>query len=387
MTGSSGHYRVTEPTPTIEFIDLQAQRQRIGDEIDRAIDDVLAHGRFINGPEVARFESMLAARYQHVNVVACASGTDALVLALLALGVGPGDAVFVPSFTFAATAEAPALLGATPFFVDVDDATFNMSVTSLMDSVEHARELNLRPATVVAVDLFGNPADYRALNAAAAHEGLTVIDDAAQSLGGRTASGPVGSLAAVTTTSFFPAKPLGCYGDGGAVLTTDDSLDEVMRSLRQHGTGDHKYDHVRVGMNARMDTLQAAILLVKLTVFDAELQSRQEVAARYSSGLGDNVQIQLVPEGNVSAWAQYTIMVQGRERLIEHLRAAGIPTAVYYPLPLHLQPAYESCPRAPAGLAVSEDLAKRSLSLPFHPYLTDDVQERVIAEVLAGSTR
>jgi dTDP-4-amino-4,6-dideoxygalactose transaminase len=345
---------------------------------------VLDHGRFINGPEVALFEEELSASCGGATVVACGSGTDALILVHLALGVGPGDAVFIPSFTFAATAEAPALCGATPVFVDVQPDTFSMDPSSLSDAIRVARDLGLKPSLVIPVDLFGCPADYDALTEVAQSEGLALLADAAQSLGGSVHGRPVGTLAPVSATSFFPAKPLGCYGDGGAVLTTDRALAELLRSLRQHGTGEHKYDHVRVGTNARMDTIQAAILRVKLEIFDEEMKARQEVAAYYQRILGDRVQRQRVPETHVSAWAQYTVMVDERDQIVRELDAMGIPTAVYYPLPLHLQPAYADLPRSPAGLPISEDLARRSLSLPFDPYLAPETQDRIGQAFLSG---
>ena len=373
---------------TIPFVDLQAQRKRLGKRIDEAINRVLAHGQFILGPEVHRLEEQLSAHCGARHAVACSSGTDALVLALMALGVGPGDAVFCPSFSFAATAEAVALVGATPVFVDVLAETCNMNAQSLASAVAMIkRENRLRPVGVIPVDLYGQPANYAAIGSVAAHNGLWVIADAAQSYGAQLDSCRVGTMARLTTTSFFPAKPLGCYGDGGAVFTDDDELAKLLRSLLFHGKGTEKYEHVRIGMNGRLDTIQAAILLEKLTIFDDEVKLRQAVADRYSQGLKDLVQTPVVIPGATSVWAQYTISISNRDVVAARLREQAIPTAIHYPKPLHQQPAYESYPRAPEGLPISEVMASRVLSLPMHPYLDPDTQARIIeaVRVAAGS--
>jgi dTDP-4-amino-4,6-dideoxygalactose transaminase len=362
----------------MEFIDLQAQRHRLGDKIDRAIAGVLEHGKFIMGPEVHALEERLAAYCGVRHAVTCANGTDALVLALMALGARTDDAVFVPSFTFAATAEAVAFVGATPVFVDVRPDTFNMDAASLRTAVAMARELGLRPLGVLPVDLFGQPADYAALGRVAAESGMWVLGDAAQSFGATLRGAPVGSLALATTTSFFPAKPLGCYGDGGAVFTDDDGLASTMRSLRVHGQGTDKYDNVLVGMNGRLDTMQAAVLLQKLDVFDEERERRGEVAQRYIAGLRDVATVPGLLDGATSVWAQFTIALPGRDEAIPFLRERGIPTAVYYPRPLHAQTAYRSYPRASASLTTSEALSDSVLSLPMHPYLDEADQRRVI---------
>ncbi|MEA2842586.1 MAG: hypothetical protein QOJ69_257, partial [Actinomycetota bacterium] len=287
-------------------------------------------------------------------------------------------------FSFVATAEVVAILGATPVFVDIQDATFTIDPASLGSAVESARGLGLRPVGVIAVDLFGHPADYPAIRAIADAEGLWVLADAAQSLGATLDGQPVGSLADVTATSFFPAKPLGCYGDGGAVFTDDADLADLVRSLRVHGKGRHKYDNVRVGMNGRLDTLQAAVLLAKLRVFDDELARRRQVAARYAEGLAGVVGVPSVAAGATSAWAAYTVTVPGRDRLAAELRRSGIATAVYYPRPLHHQPAFEAFPAAPGGLAVAERVASEVLSLPMHPYLEPAAQDRVVDAVRAA---
>lgn len=362
----------------LAFVDLQAQRRRLGDAIDKAIAGVVEHGRFIMGPEVAELEEQLGEFTGAAHVVTCSSGTDALLMALMAWGVGPGDAVVVPAFTFPATPEVAALLGATPVFTDVDPDTLNVTPETVSAGLEAAIAVGLRPAVVVAVDLFGLPADYPALVEVAAPPGARVLADAAQSIGARLDDRAVGSLAEVTATSFFPAKPLGCYGDGGAVLTGDAEIAAVLGSLRAHGKGDAKYDIVRVGINGRIDTLQAAVLLAKLSVFAEELEARQMVAARYSAGLEgvEGLETPVVPPGRSSAWAQYTVRIKDRDRVASVLRGQGIPTAVYYPRALHQQPAYADSPRA--DVAASERLASRVLSLPMHPYLEASQQDRVI---------
>jgi dTDP-4-amino-4,6-dideoxygalactose transaminase len=375
-------------TGPLAFIDLAEQRRRIAPEIDAAIAAVLDHGKFIMGPEVARLEAELCDFTGATHAVSCASGTDALVLALLAHGVGPGDAVVVPTFTFAATAEAVALLGATPVFADIDAVSFNVDPVSVEAALGVAVDAGLHPVGIIPVDLFGLPADYDAIAKIAAANDLWVLADAAQSLGGSLGVGRVGTLAPVTTTSFFPAKPLGCYGDGGAVFCTDDAYDQVLRSLRVHGQGSDKYDNVRIGINGRIDTLQAAILLVKLGIFKGEIDARQRVASRYADLLAGLVQTPTVPEGSSSAWAQYTVRVTDRDDVAVALKDVGIPTAVYYPRPLHQQTAYRSFPTAPQ-MGESERAAGEVLSLPMHPYLEAASQERVAdalrAAVASGS--
>lgn len=368
----------------IVFCDLAAQQARIRDRVDRAIARVLSHGHYVMGPEVEELECRLAAFAGVRHAVTCASGTDALALALVALGLRAGEAVLVPSFTFAATAEVVPWLGAVPIFVDVLEGTFNMDPASLERGVAVARRLGLRPAGVIAVDLFGQPADYAALAAVAAAHGLWLLADAAQSFGAVYRGRRVGQLGAVAATSFFPAKPLGCYGDGGAAFTDNDDLASAMRSLRVHGQGSGKYDNVRVGTNARLDTLQAAILLEKLAVFEDELAAREAIAVRYEAGLAGAVAVPRVPEGSSSAWAQYTVRAADRDGLAAALKVVGVPTAVYYPTPLHRQPAYRGYPTAGEGLPVAEHLAREVLSLPMHPYLTAEAQQRAVAAVRAA---
>ncbi|TVR09344.1 MAG: DegT/DnrJ/EryC1/StrS aminotransferase family protein [Salinarimonadaceae bacterium] len=368
-------------TATIPFIDLGAQRRRLGKLVDDAIMRVVDHGGYIMGPEIATLEADLAAFCGAKHVLSCANGTDALALVLMAKGVRPGDAILCPSFTFAATAEVVAWLGATPVFVDVREDTFNMDVDSLAAALATAREKGLKPVGVIPVDLFGQPADYDAIEPFCAREGLWMLCDAAQSFGAHYKGRKVGAIGEFSTTSFFPAKPLGCYGDGGAVFTESDEMIEIMRSLRVHGQGADKYDNVRIGMNGRLDTMQAAVLIEKLKIFPDEIAARECVAQRYEAGLADVATTPKLMEGATSVWAQYTIRAPGFDRSAfqEALKADGIPTAVYYPRPLHRQQAYGHYPAAGNGLPVTEMLAGEVVSLPMHPYLDEATQDRVIA--------
>jgi len=376
MTEAAHNLPAQEP---IAFIDLQAQRRRLGERIDQAIAAVLDHGQFIMGPQVEQLECELAEYCGARHAIGCSSGTDALVLGLMALGVGRGDAVFVPTLTFASTAEAVALLGATPVFVDSLPDTFNIDPESLCEAiVEVTRVGQLRPVGVIAVDLYGQPANYSEIEPLAEKHGLWVMADAAQSFGAGLHGRRVGTIGQITTTSFFPAKPLGCYGDGGAVFTDDDELATILRSLLFHGKGSEKYDNVRIGMNGRLDTIQAAILLEKLSIFNEEIERRQEVAKRYHIGLDNVTRIPRVIDGATPVWAQYTIVLDDRDAVAARLKQGGIPTAVYYPRALHRQKAYRAFPTAPGGLPVSDDLSMRVLSLPMHPYLDVDAQERII---------
>ena len=369
----------TNPPP-IPFIDVAAQRRRLGTAIDDAVTRVLNHCQFILGPEVRTFESDLAAFCGARHVVTCASGTDALVLALRAMGIGAGDAVLCPSFTFCATAEVAALVGATPVFVDVDAKTFNIDANGIAGAVETARQAGLNPKAIIPVDLFGLPADHAGIRAAAAAANLLVLDDAAQSFGATCDNRRLGTFGLCTATSFFPAKPLGCYGDGGAVMTDDDGLADVMRSLRVHGQGSDKYDNVRIGLASRLDTMQAAILIEKLKIFPDEIDARNATARRYNEGLSDVAVVPAVPPGMTSVWAQYTIRVQGgrRDALAAELKAERIPTAIYYPIPLHRQQAYKQYPVGKGGVAVSDQLADEVISLPMHAYLDAPTQDRII---------
>ena len=372
------------PQPAmIPFIDLAAQRRRLGSAVDVAVSRVLAHCQFILGPEVCSFEEELAAFCGAKHAVTCASGTDALVLALRAFGVGPGDAVICPSFTFCATAEVAVLVGATPVFVDVDPVTFNIDVKGIAGAIEAAKQAGLTPKAIIPVDLFGLPADHPRIAAIAEAENLFVLDDAAQGFGAMHHNRRLGTFGHATATSFFPAKPLGCYGDGGAVTTDDANLADMMRSIRVHGQGSDKYDNVRIGLASRLDTIQAAVLSEKLKIFPDEIEARNAVAHRYMRGLGDVAIVPAVPDGLTSVWAQYTIRLAPgrRDALAAALRVQGIPTAIYYPIPLHKQGAYRTYPVSRSGLANSERLADEVISLPMHAYLEEETQARIIDAV------
>jgi len=375
----------------IPFIDLGSQYARIQDDVEAAVLRVLRSGQYIHGPEVEQLEQQLAAFVGTRHAVSCASGTDALVIALMAKGVGPGDAVFTPPFTFMASAEAIALVGATPVFVDVDPATFNLSPTALRTAIEQFKDAGkeLNPRGVIAVDLFGLPADYEAIDELARGHDLFVIEDAAQSFGARSSNRVAGALAEIGCTSFFPAKPLGCYGDGGAIFTDDDDLAELFRSIRVHGQGSDRYEHVRLGLTGRLDTVQAAVLIAKLKIFEDELAARQIVADTYSGAIrqaGLALVTPTITQGCVSSWAQYSVLADdsaAREDFRSRLSAKGFPTGVYYPRPLHLQPAFEYLGHRPGDFPVSEALAERVFSLPMHPYLSTAEVEEIVAAMAA----
>jgi dTDP-4-amino-4,6-dideoxygalactose transaminase len=373
---------VTKP---IVFIDLQAQRRRLGEPLNRAIHEAVEGGQWILGPQVAQLEKELAAWAGVKHAVACANGTDALLLVLRAWGVGPGDAVFIPAFTFAATGEAVALAGATPVFVDVLPHTFNMDPASLEAAISLVKNGGMLKAKVVMpVDLFGQPADYRMLAPIAVREGLKLFCDTAQGFGGLLDGKRAGAIGDAAATSFFPAKPLGCYGDGGAMFTNDDALKDLLLSLRMHGQGNDRYNHVQVGYNSRLDTIQAAILIEKLKIFEDEIGRRNAVAKRYSEAFAgaDHIITPKVIASATSTWAQYTLQVGDRAHFQADLMAAGVPTMVYYPIPLSRQPAYAHYPSAPTP--VSEGLSARVVSLPMHPYLEEATQDRIIAAALAS---
>jgi UDP-2-acetamido-2-deoxy-ribo-hexuluronate aminotransferase len=352
----------------IDFIDLRAQQARVRDRIDAGIARVLAHGQYILGPEVAELEERLCAYTGAAHCISVANGTDALQIALMALGVGPGDEVVTPGFTYIATAEAAAVLGATPVYVDVDPVTYNLDPALLEAAITP------RTRAIIPVSLYGQCADYDAINAIAVRHGVTVIEDAAQSFGGTYKGRRSGNLTTIATTSFFPSKPLGCYGDGGAIFTSDPGLALVMRQIARHGQ-DRRYHHVRIGMNSRLDTLQAAILLPKLELLDEELDARDRVAAAYAARLRaiGVVPPEVMPH-NRSAWAQYTIRVDERERIQRVLADAGVPTAIHYPLPLNRQPAVAADGQWPHG----DRAAREVLSLPMGPYLDDGSQQAVV---------
>ncbi|WP_142849326.1 DegT/DnrJ/EryC1/StrS aminotransferase family protein [Telmatospirillum sp. J64-1] len=366
---------------SIPFIDLPAQRRRLGARIDQAIARVLDHGAYILGPEVTKLEEQLAAFAETRFAVTCANGTDALQLVLMAEGIGPGDAVFVPAFTFVATGEVVPLVGATPVFVDVLPDTFNMDPASLEAAIGEAERQGLKPRMVIPVDLFGQPADYPAIQKVADRHGLTVLADSAQGFGGRLNGKSAASLAKYTSTSFFPAKPLGCYGDGGAIFTDDEAVVELLKSIRMHGQGRDRYENVRIGLNSRLDTIQAAILLEKLDIFPDEIEARDRIAQRYNDLLKDVAEVPVVMEGARSVWAQYTILVDDRAKVAEACKANGVPTAIYYPIPLNQQGGYNMFPVAPGGVKVAESLSRRVISLPMHPYLDEATQDRIVAVV------
>ncbi len=378
MPAGNGDYLkkwIEKPRQDIPFVDLAAQQLTMREEIERDIFSVLSHGRYVLGSEIEKLESKLRAFVGAKHVLACSSGTDALLMVLMAWNIGPGDAVFTTPFTFVATAEVIALVGATPVFVDIDPETFNMDPGKLEKAIKAVSEKgDLLPRAIIPVDLFGLPCDYDAIEDIGKRWNLKVLQDAAQSFGAEYHGRKAGTMGNAAATSFFPAKPLGCYGDGGAVFTGDDDLAHRIDSIRIHGQGESQYDNVRIGLNARMDTLQAAILLTKLRYFPEELKKRQKVASTYSELLADCVRVPIVPDGMKSAWAQYSILLQdGNERteLIRLLKKEGIPSAVYYPKPLHLQRAFSDLGYRKGDFPVSEDISARILSLPMHPYLGD----------------
>lgn len=370
----------------MDFIDLKTQQQIILPSLMARLQRVLAHGQYIMGPEIKELEDHLAAYVGVKHAISCSSGTDALLMPLMAYGVGPGDAIFTTPFTFIATAEVIQLVGATPVFVDIEPRTFNLDAGALARAIlsvrENSKTAHLKPRGIIPVDLFGQPADYDRINPIARQHGLFVLEDAAQSFGATYQGRRAGSLAEVAATSFFPAKPLGCYGDGGAIFTDDDTLAGSLRSIRVHGQGTNKYDHVRIGLNGRLDTMQAAVLLAKLEVFDQEVVSRQEVAHRYHHALKDVVQVPYVGPESTSVWAQYSVLSPQREVFLQNLKDAGIPTAIYYPKPLHLQEAFAHLGYRPGDFPASEAAAAHIFSLPMHPYLDTRQQNGIVGALL-----
>lgn len=357
----------------MQFIDLAAQYQHLKEKIDARIQAVLDHGKYIMGPEVEELERQLSEYVGIEHAISCANGTDALTLALMVLDVKQGDAIFCPTFTFFATAETIAFAGATPVFVDSDPLTFNICPKDLMRRLDETiAGGQLKPKAVIAVDLFGLPANYTEIGKVAEEYNLKIIEDAAQGFGGEIHGKRAGSFGDIATTSFFPAKPLGCYGDGGAVFTNNDEIADLIRSYRVHGKGESKYDNVRIGMNSRLDTIQAAILLEKLEVFPTELVNRNLLANYYMESLGKTYEVPLVPEGYKSSWAQYTLRVGDREKVIEEFSGKGVPTMVYYPTCLHQQPAFSYLGYANGSFPVAEQLASSVLSIPMHGYLKFD---------------
>ncbi|HEX3675009.1 MAG TPA: DegT/DnrJ/EryC1/StrS aminotransferase family protein [Rhizomicrobium sp.] len=367
----------------IAFIDLQAQRKRLGEKLNQEILKAVEGGAWVMGPQVAEIEKRLAEFAGVKHAIACANGTDALLIVLRAWNVGPGDAVFVPAFTFAASAEVVALVGAEPVFVDVLEDTYNIDPASLEAAIAMVkREGRLKPRVVMPVDLFGQSADYDAIEPIVKHEKLLMLCDAAQGFGALYHGKRCGGMGDAAATSFFPAKPLGCYGDGGASFTNDDGLADLLRSIRIHGQGTDKYENVRIGVNSRLDTIQAAILIEKLGIFEDEIEKRDAIAKRYNEKLGrsNRIRVPRVIDGAQSTWAQYTIQVESRDKLAADLKAKGVPSAIYYPTPLSKQKGYAHFPSA--GTPVSEKIGKTVISLPMHPYLDEATQDRIIEAVL-----
>lgn len=374
----------------MQFIDLKSQFERIEPDVCSRIDAVLRSQHYIMGPEIAELEQRLAGYTGVKHAFTCASGTDALVIALMSIGLERSDAVFVPSFTFFASGESVTLAGGTPVFIDCEPDTYNISPESLEQAISKTLEEGvLTPKGIIAVDLFGQPADYPALEQIAGEHGLFILEDAAQGFGATQDGKRTGSFGLVAATSFFPAKPLGCYGDGGAIFTDDDELADLIRSVRVHGQGSDKYDNVRIGVNGRLDTIQAAVLLAKLGIFDDEIEARNRVAATYSERLEGLLATPVVHDGNKSVWAQYTVRAKDageKEAVIAALKAQDIPSATYYPIPMHLSTAYAGLGYRKGDLPVCEAAAERVFSLPMHPYLTLE-QIDMITGVIKGVLR
>jgi UDP-2-acetamido-2-deoxy-ribo-hexuluronate aminotransferase len=365
----------------MQFIDLKTQYKRIESSLHQRMNKIFEATSFIMGPQISEVESVLSKYVGTKYCISCSSGTDALILGLMAKGVGPGDAVFTTPFTFFATAEAISFLGATPIFVDIDKKTYNIDTELLKKAIQNLKtgaQKGLKPKAIIAVDLFGLSADYDVINSIAKENNLFVIEDAAQSFGGVYKGKKCCALSEITATSFFPAKPLGCYGDGGAVFTDSDELNDVMCSLRIHGKGKDQYDNIRIGLNARFDSIQAAVILSKMEIFDEEVALRQNVAKKYTENLKDVCITPYIPAGYQSVWAQYSVQVNDRDNVVKKMKETGIPVMVYYPKPLHLQGAFSSLGYKSGSMPVSEEIAGKILSLPMHPYLQDDDQNKII---------
>jgi len=367
----------------IDFIDLKTQQKRIRDSLEQRIKKVMDHGAYIMGPEIAELEEKLAHYVGVKHCIVCGSGTDALLMPLMAYGIKPGDAVFTSPFTFIATAEVVALLGATAVFVDIDPRTYNIDPIKLEEEIQKFLKNNSgrKARGIIPVDLFGQTADYDPIEAVAKKYNLFVLQDAAQSFGATYKGRKAGSMGNVAATSFFPAKPLGCYGDGGAIFCNDDAMLVQLRSIRVHGQGSDKYNNVRIGINGRLDTMQAAVLLAKMEIFDEEVHLRNSIAARYTQKLQHSVTTPFVPKDYVSVWAQYSVLVQQRDEMINRLKSRGVPTAVYYPKPLHLQEAFSSLGYQRGDFPVSERIADSIFSVPMHPYLREDVQDYIVKSI------
>tara|TARA_Y100001936_G_C16036285_1_gene648783 strand:- start:439 stop:1557 length:1119 start_codon:yes stop_codon:yes gene_type:complete len=365
----------------MQFIDLKTQQLEIREKIDQRIKKILDHGKYIMGPEVYELEERLADYVNVKHCISCSSGTDALLIPLLAMNIGPGDAVITTPFTYIATAEVIALVGATPIFCDIYDKTFNINPENLSRALDQAFSKNLKPKAIMPVDLFGLSARYRLIDKFAKENNLKVIEDAAQGFGGQINSRRAGSFGDVAGTSFFPAKPLGCYGDGGAIFTNNDELAVKMKSIRVHGGGKDKYENVRIGINGRLDTIQAAVLLEKIEIFDKELISRNSVAKYYTQNINKKFIPPHTPDKYLSSWAQYSILIPdhvNRQDVIKKLNDKGVPSMIYYKLPVHIQEGYEKYNNKLGDFPISEKTSEKILSLPMHPYLSKDIQDEVI---------
>lgn len=363
---------MSEYSNPTKFIDLQKQQTKIREKINQRISNVLDHGNYIMGPEVKEFEELLKKFSGSRHAITCANGTDALTISMMALGLKSNDVVFIPSFTYVASAETVAQLGAIPFFVDVKKDTFNMDPDSLKQAIIDVKEIGLNPRIVMPVDLFGQPAEIDEIIDIAKNNNLKTVIDGAQSFGSEYKNLKACTYGDISTTSFFPAKPLGCYGDGGAIFTQDSDLAEIIDSIRLHGKGVEKYDNVRIGVNSRLDTLQAAILIEKLAIFQQEIKLRNEFAALYNLNMPEGISCPIIPSDFLSVWAQYTIISENRDELRNNLSKNNIPSVIYYPKPLSQQDGYKDFPRVSTGLRISESLPNNVLSLPMHPYLTAD---------------
>ena len=371
----------------MDFIDLKTQQKKIRNKIDKRIQSVLDHGKYIMGPEVYELEEKLADFSDSKYCISCSSGTDALLIPLMALDIGQGDAVITTPFTYIATAEVISLIGAVPVFADIYPETFNINPDKIEQAINYAKRKGLNPKAIIPVDLFGLPARYRLIEEIAKVYDLFIIEDAAQGFGGSIRGKKAGSFGHVAATSFFPAKPLGCYGDGGAIFTNDENLASIMRSIRVHGSTSNKYESIRIGINGRLDTLQAAILLEKLTIFDQELEQRNKAARYYSDHINSNLKKPIIPKKYISSWAQYSLLTTSSERRFEimsRLKEYSIPSMVYYRLPLHMQEAYKELGYSSGDFKVSEDVSSKIFSIPMHPYLTKNGQDKIIELINNG---
>ncbi len=370
----------------MQFIDLKTQQFNIKEKIKARIDKVLSHGKYIMGPEVFELEDILGDYVGVKHCISCSSGTDALLIPLMAKGIGPGDAVITTPFTYIATGEVISLLGATPIFSDICPKTFNIDPNSLENSIEEADSKGLKAKAIIPVDLFGLPANYDKIEKFATKNKLFILEDAAQGFGGTFMGNKAGSFGNAAATSFFPAKPLGCYGDGGAIFTNDDNLSKLMKSIRVHGSGANKYDNIRIGLNGRLDTLQAAILLEKIKIFDPELDRRNEIAKYFRGNLPEKFRSQFVPKNFSSSWAQFSIVAESmghRDRVLASFKNKGIPVMIYYGVPLHLQSVFKSLNYCKGSFPNSENIANRIFSIPMHPYLEKNSQD-IMLEILTN---